>query len=102
MLPSVNCAPQGWSSGQWGQMPWASESFTPGGPLPSAPPFSIYCVGPCGPMQSILSYVGVTNFGSSGQIYTDVLTNDLVITSGGGAAITDAGISIALPAIPSS
>lgn len=79
-----NCAP-GWGQGPWAGFPWGSIPPTiPGGPLPVAPPFDIYCVGPCGPMSVIQTHPEVSTT-PGGDFTVDVPSSDLVITSNDGS-----------------
>jgi hypothetical protein len=77
-----NCLPPGWGFGFYGHFPWAGEPFVIGGELPTAPPFDLYCIGPCAPMSNILGFVGVSSFGNPGHI--NPMTEDLILASGGG------------------
>lgn len=76
------CISYGWGSGPWGIMPWGmGGSFVPGGPLPVLDPFDIYCVGPCGAMSAILTYLDVALEGDGTHAATAV-TGDLVLSGG--------------------
>lgn len=84
-----DCIVPGWGSGVWGTTPWGgSLTASPGGPLPTVPPFDIYCVGPCGPMGVILSHPEVSTVGAGSQFDIDPVTEDLIIQGGGGALPT--------------
>lgn len=88
------CIPDGWGTGPYGMTPWGgSLGSIPGGPLPIVDPFDIYCVGPCGPMSSLLTYSEVSIVGDGTQLFVDDGL-DQNILSGGGATSSDARILI--------
>jgi hypothetical protein len=65
-------------------MPWASLAFSGGGgPLPTNPPYDIFCVGPCQEIAVVLSYLDVSTIGSDSQFPIDPMTMDQLIASGG-------------------
>jgi hypothetical protein len=95
------CTPSGFGSGGYGTAPSGGVALPDiGGPLPAAPPFDIYCVGPCGQITYLLSHPEVSTVlaaGSTGQfpISTDPSTaGDQLIASGGVAPATGASIII--------
>lgn len=86
------CAPPpGFGTGPWGKTPWGG-SLAPviGGFLPTVPPFDIYCVGPCGPISTILTHPEVTTAGSPAQFPVDLGTLDQEMISGGSFPTSDA------------
>lgn len=95
----MTCVVPGWGQGLWGTTPWAGSPGTIGGPLPTTPPFDIYCVGPCGPMATILTHPDVATTGQSNQFEIDPLTLDLIIQSGG-AFPTDTATLTVNSAVP--
>lgn len=82
-----DCEEYGWGLGPWGEAPWAAPlEFEPGGPIPTAAPFGVYCVGPCGPITVLDTYNEVVESYSIGQLEPTVpVGDDLRLTSGGGA-----------------
>jgi hypothetical protein len=92
-MPS--CIAPGFGTGVWGKAPWGG-SLAPviGGPLPSVAPFDIYCVGPCGPISTILTHPEVSTAGSPAQFPVDLATLDQEMVSGGAFATTDAAMYI--------
>jgi hypothetical protein len=88
-----NCIAPGWGTGAWGQSPWGG-ALTPdiGGPLPFVLPFDIYCVGPCGPISTILTHTGVSTVGDGSQLPIDPVTLDQELDSGGDYETTDAAM----------
>lgn len=96
---STTCLLPGWGFGTWGTSPWGGSLVAaPGGPLPVADPFDIFCVGPCGPMAVILTHPEVTTFGD-GASFTIGVNQDLVISSG--ATISqDARLAFNVPVPP--
>jgi hypothetical protein len=81
-----DCEEYGWGLGPWGEAPWAAPlEFEPGGPIPTAAPFGVYCVGPCGPITVLDTYNEVVESYSIGQLEPTVpVGDDLRLTSGGG------------------
>ena len=90
-----NCVIPGWGVGPWGKTPWGG-SLSPiiGGPLPVVLPFDIYCVGPCGPISTILTHPEVMTEGSGLQFPIDITTMDQLMASGGTFPTTDAAMII--------
>ncbi len=90
-----SCLVTGWGSGAYGMSPWGGGlNAVPGGPLPVELPFDVYCVGPCGPMSVITTYVGVSEAGGADQFIVDPITLDQVLRSGGAFSTTDVRIII--------
>ena len=84
------CPVPGWGIAPWGAMPWASLAFVGGGgPLPTNPPYDIFCVGPCQEISVVLSYLDVSTIGDGGQFPIDPFTMDQLIASGGPLYSTD-------------
>lgn len=79
------CEVYGWGLGPWGEDPWAApEGFDPGGPIPSTPLYSLFCVGPCGPITVLDTYNEVEETYQAGQISaTYPAGDDLRLSSGG-------------------
>lgn len=91
----MNCLPTGWGTGPYGMTPWGGGlGATPGGTIPSVPPFDIYCIGPCGPMSVLLTYNEVSQISAAGQLAVDPTTLDQLILSGGIYDTSDARIYI--------
>lgn len=85
----VPCTLLGWGLAPWGTAPWGGgEQSTVGGPLPSYPPFNVYCVGPCGDMSAILSHLEVIVNEGVPYITNDPTTGDLVFDSPDGTALS--------------
>ena len=93
----TDCIATGWGSGAWGSTPWGGEPASPGGPLPTNPPFDVYCVGPCGPMSVILTYPDVQAVETGTQFFVDGTTLDLGIASGGEVPTSAAQLYITSP-----
>lgn len=91
----MNCVIPGWGTGYYGKTAWAG-SLAPviGGPLPTVPPFDIYCVGPCGPISTILTHPEVTTLGNGAQFPLDLVTMDQLMGSGGSFDTFDAVLII--------
>ena len=91
-----NCVPTGFGTGPFGTTPWAGSLVSDvGGPLPTAPPFDIYCVGPCGPISTILTHPEVSTIGDvATQFPVNGLTLDQEILSGGPVVATEASLLI--------
>lgn len=80
------CTPPGWSTQAWGWTPWGS---LPGGNVPYHDPFTTYCVGPCGEMFDILSFLQVSIAGD----YSINPDQDLCMYSVGGPS------GVAIPSV---
>src|ERR1700689_3378396 len=77
------CIAPGWGAGPWGITPWGgSLDGTPGGDIPSLIGFDLYCVGPCGPMSFIATYLEVELEGDPLEFATDPVSLDFVMSSG--------------------
>lgn len=88
------CIAPGFGTGRWGLDPWGgSLSADIGGPLPTVPPFDIYCVGPCGPISSLLTHPEVSTIGDPTQFPVG-LGMDQVLASGGSYLTSDAALFI--------
>lgn len=79
----TQCVPQGFGVGGYGQIPWGgNQTFVVGGTLPTyAPQFDIYCLGPCGPMANIFSYIEVESEGDTSHFSFNA-ESDLVLRGG--------------------
>ena len=98
----TTCLPPGYGSGIWGKDPWGGSLLpSVGGPLPVVPPFDVYCVGPCGPISSILSHPEVSTYGDGTQFPVDFTTLDQEMLSGGTYLPTEAALFIS-KSIPAS
>ena len=90
----MTCVAPGWGSGIWGTSPWGGSLLPDvGGPLPTVPPFDIYCVGPCGPISTILTHPEVVTIGDGSQFPLDGAL-DQCLASGGSYETTDAAMEI--------
>jgi len=75
----------GWGTGPWAGFPWGGiPPVVPGGPIPNAPPFDIYCVGPGGQMSVIQTYLEVSS-SPGGDFAIDGGSSDLIVTSNDGS-----------------
>lgn len=91
----MTCTAPGWGTGPYGTTPWGGGlGAVPGGPIPTVPPYDVYCVGPCGPMSVILTFDEVEEFGDALQLTVDGPTQDLVLSSGGGVSSDNTYIHI--------
>lgn len=98
----MTCEVPGWGTGPYGTLPWGGSLLgSPGGPIPSDALFSLFCVGPCGPMQFITTYNEVAVEGDGSQFLVDPVTLDQTMVSGGSEVEYDARLSIDV-GIPSS
>ena len=78
------CVPYGWGIGPYGQTPWGGSTIAyPGGPIPSFGGFDIYCVGPCGQMSVLDTYLEVQEYAQPGQIAIVPVFLDFELRSGG-------------------
>lgn len=78
------CVPYGWGVGPYGQAPWGGSTLAvPGGAIPSYGSFDIYCVGPCGQMSVLDTYLEVQEYAQSGQIAIVPSVLDFELRSGG-------------------
>lgn len=76
----TNCVPSGFGVGPFGTTPYgAGEDYEIGGPLPVTADFDVFCVGPCGPIENVLSYLDVILLGNVANAYQ---TSQLVLESG--------------------
>lgn len=91
----MTCVAPGFGTGRWGIDPWGG-SLAPsfGGPLPTVLPFDIYCVGPCGPISTLLLHPEVSTLGNGTQFPIDGVTMDQEVNSGGTYNTADAAIII--------
>jgi hypothetical protein len=75
------CNLVGWAIAPWGTAPWGGGgSPVIGGPLPTHPPFNVYCSGPCGEMSAFLTHPEVV-FSPAADFTIDPVVGDVVITS---------------------
>jgi hypothetical protein len=47
------CTPPGWSTNNWGWIPWGSPTSYS---IPNHDPFLVYCIGPCNDMEDLANY----------------------------------------------
>lgn len=91
----TSCIAPGWGTGPFGTTPWGGGlGASPGGPIPAAPPYDLYCVGPCGPMSVIITYNEVDVFGDPLQFFVGGASLDEVLASGGTFPTDDARLII--------
>lgn len=96
------CVPYGWGLGPYGQAPWGGSTLAlPGGPIPTYGDFNIYCVGPCGQMSVLDTYLEVQEYAQSGQIVIVPTVLDFELLSGG-AQPTDTARIFVDKAVPGS
>jgi len=91
----------GWGSGPWGTSPWGGFFSTPGGPLPAADPFDIFCLGQNGALTEIFTHPDVEYTGDPSQFTFDFVNGDLQIGSGGLFLDSEIEVSVNTP-IPQS
>lgn len=92
----TNCVPPGFGVGPFGTSPYGSgEDYEIGGPLPVTSDFDVFCVGPCGPIENILSYLDVILLGNTENAYENT---QLVLESGYSNSDTVAvGFTVTVP-----
>lgn len=77
--PCINIS--GWGATSFGSGPWGGAYLDSSDFLPTYPPFDIFCLGPCGSLQTVILYPGV-EVQPGGQWVFDPASDSLHLWSG--------------------
>lgn len=97
-MSNVTCIVPAWGTGAWGTSPWGGPAPGVGGPLPSAPPFDLFCFGDCTSISTFFTHPDVSPEGDTSQMGVN-MDGSLFFGGGGGGVYhnTDARAHIDTP-----